>query len=590
MQTVSQNVNTRPLGALSRIKYNLFIAVFCIATITLMDLAYYQFVNSNYVFKVSSLFQISYLFTCVLIFAATFAGKIFYRSFITIIFAMSVFQIINFEYFGSYILPIHYIQLAPDFLLIMSSLFEATGEMIPVLLMAGVVVVLIIAVLVPMSRHRIVVTRAAWFVVIILGCDFAGNYMFISVNKEKLGEPSYLRLFPDINRLGVDNAYRSARYLTVGILPDKLSGKSPDYPALPEPVALSSPDVNIIVILNETVRAESLSVLGYERKTTPRLDQIEDLYASSIYSSGTMTRTSFAGLINRLKYPGIGTQFLSQSNCLFRLAKKNGFKTHFHYSHDRDVADTLLPLMSSKSIDSIRVSTDAPPEMRSFDDSLAYHLEQIDYDDRNFIVIGPSGAHSPYAEKSPEAFKKFGDEYHNAIHYTDHVVGGLIEQLRQHSTKPTYVMMTSDHGELLKGEGMRRGHGWFKNEVFNVPFLFLPINAPDPADTMSEVRKVQSHFDMATLVLRLMGYDLAVQDASEKEIFINGSDLSGLAGQLRLEFQDHELQSVELINGMGTAPDLDEVRIDRMRPGSPDVTGSLAATSNAFDRPTASSQ
>lgn len=533
---------------------NVMIALFCLAALTALDLGYNRMVNPDYAFGPAAFLNRSYWLTGLLILMATFGGRWFLTIFLTTVFVVSVFQITNYEYFGSYILPIHYIQLIPDFMLIMASLHEALAEMIPILTMAGLGLVLVLAVLVPLARRRVVFPRAALLVVAVIVGDMAGKYAFIEANREKLGEPSFRVLFPDVNHLAIHNAYRSARYLLVGILPDRIAGTAPDHPALPEPVALSAPDVNIVVILNEAIRAKSLSVLGYELETTPRLAAIEGLYATSVYSAGTMTRTSFAGFVNRLKYPGMGKQFLSQSNCLFRLAKANGFATHFMYAQDRIVADTLLPFMCPKHIDGIWTTSEAPTEAQSHDNSILHHLNAIDLAQRNFILIGPQGAHTPYEEKSPPEFKLFDEEYDNAIRYTDHVTAEIIDHLRKHSTKPTYVIFTSDHGQLLKGEDERRGHGWFKQEVVVVPFLFLPLNDPAPDQTMAEVRKVQSHFDIATLALGLMGYDVAVEDPARREIFINGSDLSGLAGQLRLELENGDVRAVELINGTEAAP------------------------------------
>jgi glucan phosphoethanolaminetransferase (alkaline phosphatase superfamily) len=430
--------------------------------------------------------------------------------------------------------------------------------MLPILAIGLVILGLFLAIVLPLARTRLQHRWAAAMVVLLLGCDFAGNYIFISNNKGKLGEPSYRTLFPDINQLGLHNAYRSARYLVVGILPDRLAGTATDYPALPEPGRIARPEASIVVIMNESIRADSLSLLGHEVATTPRLAKVEGLYAAPVFAAGTMTRTSFAGLVNRLKYPGIGAQFVSQSNCLFRLAHQNGFETHFIYSQSRQSIDTLLPFMCPKDIDVIRADGDAAPDQREFDDSLLYHLKAIDLDRPNFILIGPDGAHTPYGEKSPESFKIFDDDYDNAILYSDHVMAEIIDHLSRNSRIPTYVIITSDHGELLKGEDELRGHGWFKREVVLVPFLFLALNTAESAAISAEVAKVQSHFDIASLVIRLMGYDATVEPAEDKEIFVNGSDLSGLAGYLRLHFLDEGLKSVEVMNGMEANPGVAE--------------------------------
>jgi glucan phosphoethanolaminetransferase (alkaline phosphatase superfamily) len=560
MQAIAR-IFQRIIGAALPFKSNIMITVLCMVMLTILDIAYSRFLNHGYIFQPSSLLKSGYWATGLAIFLVSFTRAWLFWSFSAAIFALSVAQIINYAYFGSYILPIHFLQLLPDFLLIMSALVEVLDEMSAILAIGATVCFLIFLSLRPLSRSRAVRPRVVILILALFGGDFIGNYAFIVKNREKFGEPSFKNLFPDVNNLGIFNVYKSARFLLVGVLPDRLAGGPNDYPALPEPALIQSPDANIILIINESIRAESLSVLGYDMKTTPRLEEIDALYATQIYSAGTMTRTSFAAIINRLKYPGIGEQFASQSNCLFRLAKQNGFKTHFFYSQGRKAADTLLPYMCSKYIDSTLVDTDAPPEHQDFDESLSYLLQSVDFNDRNLIVIGPKGAHSPYANKSPEKFKKFPDEYDNAVHYADHVVAELIEIVRKRSSKPTFILMTSDHGEILKGEDDKRGHGWFKGRVVKVPFLFLSENDPAEMNTMTEVRKVQSHFDMATLVLALLGYDAKIEDSKDKEIYINGSDLFGLAGQLRLHFVESKLISVNLINSVDGTPTVDEFAI-----------------------------
>jgi len=72
----------------------------------------------------------------------------------------------------------------------------------------------------------------------------------------------------------------------------------------------------------------------------------------------------------------------------------------------------------------------------------------------------PKGAHSPYSKHSPMSSKVFPSSYHNAVLYTEDVVHRIIEVIRERSTKPTYVIFTGDHGELLENEDDKRGHGW----------------------------------------------------------------------------------------------------------------------------------
>ena len=204
--------------------------------------------------------------------------------------------------------------------------------------------------------------------------------------------------------------------------------------------------------------------------------------------------------------------------------------------------------MCASNIDSILVRDGAAPNFQDFDASLLHHLRGIDLAERNFILIAPNGAHAPYGNKSPDSFKVFDDDYDNAVHYTDHVVADLVTYLQQNSSKPTYIIHTSDHGELLKGEDSRRGHGWFKGKVVRVPFFFLALNEPVEGGKLSEAKKVMSHFDVATLLIQLMGYEAEIEDQRSRTIFINGSDLSGLAGEMRLTIADGSLTGIEILN------------------------------------------
>jgi hypothetical protein len=84
----------------------------------------------------------------------------------------------------------------------------------------------------------------------------------------------------------------------------------------------------------------------------------------------------------------------------------------------------------------------------------------------------------------------------------------------------------------------------------------------DDHDYLADAQNVRSHFDVSTLVIKLLGYDVLVDDASERTIYINGSDTSGLAGHLKLTLENDKLLTVEQTNGAGEAPTTTELQID----------------------------
>lgn len=550
---------------LGQAKSNIAIAVIVTLICMVIDLSYTALVNERYAFGLAGVFSKSALLVFMILFISSYAGSVFLSLVVGLVLILSAMQVGTFDFFGSYILPVHFVLMVPEIKTIVTSFLEDVGDALPSLALAAILLVATVMLLRRFWAQRLRDSRAALIVLILMAADFLGTYGYIQsymANKGgKLGEAAFIKLFPGPDKLGVYNGYRAARYLVAGILPEQLMGDRMDFPALEEPVRISEPDVNIVFILNESIRAENVSLFGYGSETTPRLASLAGLYAKQIFSGGTMTRTAMAALLNRLEYPGIGEQFLSQSNCLFRLAQANGFETTFIYAQSRSITETLLPYMCPKYITRVLTQTDAVEEKKPYDESVPHLLERIDFTKRNFVVVSPNGAHTPIAEKAPPAFKKFNDDYDNAILYSDHIAAEVIEYVRAHSTKPTYILFTSDHGELLKGEDIRRGHGWFKPRIVHVPFLFLPMNVSDPQEVMSEAAKVRAHFDIASLMVRLMGYDVEVNADMNRDIYVNGSDLSGLAGFMRLSFKGGELSNVEMTGSPEEVPSVEAMTI-----------------------------
>lgn len=534
---------------------NIKLTLLVVAVVSMLDLGYHLLINANYVFRPSEFLHVDYLTFVLVVFLATFATRLIFLFVLSCVLLLTVVQFVTFEYFGSYILPMHFIQIWPDFFLIMEELAAVGAEILPIIALGFVGIVFCYLAVRAMLLYREVKPKIGYFLLLMLVLDLGQTALLIAQNREKMSDHTTGRLFPAANRLAVDNAYRSFKFLTVGILPVRIGGQHAQYPPLPEPTPLDNPDVNIVLIIGESIRAESLSILGYDKPTTPNFETYDGLYADTIYAAGTMTRSTFASFFHRLRYPEMQEQFTSQSNCLNRLAKENGFQTAFLYSYDQKSVDTLLPFMCAEYLDMVRVVDDAPADQQTYDQNIFYHLDQIDFEQPTFLTIMPQGAHSPYRPRSPFTAKPFPNEYDNAVFYTEDVAHRIIETVRNRSSKPTYVIFTGDHGELLLNEDDKRGHGWFRGEVVRVPFLFLPINDDAPA-ALSNVR---SHFDVATLITQLLGYDAALEDPANKTIYVNGSDVHGLAGIMKITFQDGKIADVTTFNGLDDTPEIAEI-------------------------------
>ncbi|WP_447968955.1 sulfatase-like hydrolase/transferase [Nitrospira sp. M1] len=460
---------------------------------------------------------------------------------------MTFVQVLNFQYFGTFIQPISFYQAYafPE------EAAESFWDEIDSMILPSLIVVSIGAVMFVLSqRLRQSLTTYKYMTVLLLALfvgDLALTYILLNNKHGKLWNVEAMMVMPKPHLLALQNVFRSIKYFAIGIVPKKIFGNISMFPEIPPPnVLVNNPEMNIILIIGESLRAEQLSLLGYTtHTTTPRLSALTDLKARTIYSSGTMSITGVAGILNRLKHPGVTSQITSQSNCLFRLAKHNSFTTYFVTAYYREHMKIMENVLCKKNIDHYVTRSEFAETSSAHDMALVEYLNHIDFNTNNFIVLNQRGSHTPYAKRSPNEFKKYDSEYDNSVLYTDYVLAEIIRTVQRKSTKPTYILFTADHGELLQEEGLN-GHGWFKRQVYEVPFLFFTHNVNNP-DIGTHFSHIQSHYDLSTFIIQLLGYDQQVDHNEEKHVFINGSDVDGLAGYVHLTTRQGSIVTSELI-------------------------------------------
>lgn len=510
----------------------------------------FSFYNSNYDFMPS---QKNTIYPVILFLCLSLIAKLWLRVTLIILIMLSVMaHFFYFQYFGNFIQPIAFMQI-----------FQSTGEVFEsqlpefiAMIVPLLIVILVGFVLIYLNRKfqdKMLVFKYSWTVFFAaLMIHAAIIWAFIFFSPEKMDEKIARFIYVRANRHSFENYMRSFNYFTVGILPKVLFGQADEFPELKSPELVNTcPDRNIIFIVGESLRDDRLSILGYKEKTTPRLDSInaaEPFVSASVYAGGTMTRSAFAVLTNRIKYPGASNQLMTYNNNIFKLAKENGFTTHFisrqTFSH-LEIVDNLL---SKENIDNYFNYENIQSTITGssgYDQDLIPMLKKIDLNKPNFIVLHQRGSHSPFSKQYPDDFNRFEDDYDNTVLYTDHIIGEIYNYLKSNSTKETYIVFTSDHGEMLGEVKGKKGHGWFEKEVYKVPYLFLSMNSSDSIKSMAET--VKCHYDMSTLIQNLLGYDVVPETDSERTFYINGSEMNALAGYMEVKLKDGKMVSEEII-------------------------------------------
>ncbi len=289
---------------------------------------------------------------------------------------------------------------------------------------------------------------------------------------------------------------------------------------------------NILFIVVDTLRADRMSLQGYERETDPTMKRIasEGVMFENAYASSSWTLTTHASLFTGRwpyehkadggrdldeTYPTIAEELTARG---YRTGAFNGnFETvtsHWGFArgfvHFEDYYQTLPQLAVSSlygrfaeyyilhKVFNMEFSVDrrwAPSVNQSA-------LDWIDQDNDKpfFVFINYYDVHAPYISperarfsnlenpgglvntdwttadiynpKTPEQVQGEIDAYDGGIYYTDQQIDLLLKELDSRGVlENTIVIITSDHGELFGEHGLWEHHNSLYKPVIHVPLI-----------------------------------------------------------------------------------------------------------------------
>lgn len=367
---------------------------------------------------------------------------------------------------------------------------------------------------------------------------------------------------PSSQELMGTNVYLSISYFLGKILPFKILNKKHAISKYPN-VKFSETETfkgNIIFIMGESLSPNHMSLYGYQKPTTPYLDSLKNSshfkYIKGI-SNAVSTDVSLALLFNNT-YGLNGLHDIAKgSNCLFRLARKHHFQTHFYSTQSTQQLRYITNSVCPKEINHFKTLENIEPELENADkadDHLLIDLLPANDDDLdlNFFVLHQRGSHSPYKLRYPQSQDNFplkGDHredrvihYDNSVLYFDQFFKKLITKIANYK-KPLIIIYTSDHGEGL-GEEDIWGHAALKSPSFEVPMLFYSINMNEDFDPHFPLWP--THFHTSLMLAKLLGYKSQYSlNEYPFEYKILGNDLDGFAGFLEVNFKDNQISTLQ---------------------------------------------
>ena len=349
----------------------------------------------------------------------------------------------------------------------------------------------------------------------------------------------------------------------------------------PDAGGARAPRPNVVLVVVDSLRADALSIHGYARQTSPRLDAfgLENLVFDDALTVAAATAPAMASMMSgRLPYYEPGTFwttltayglhrfFEAESEAgvplrletLAEVLQRHGYATAgfvtnghlkktFHFDQGFDVFGELLEPETPPA---------DPIPYGPADELTRRGIEWLDGqgDDPFFLFLHYMDVHYPYLPP-PEYREMFAHArvegqtdaslqepwlqqegldapehrhiaehmrglYDASIRYTDHWIGELLDDLRRRGRwDDTLVVVTSDHGEEFLEHGGTIHKGTLYQELLRVPLL-MRVPGRGPARIAASVR----NFDvMPTILDYAVGGDLPPElDAVSLRPLIDG--------------------------------------------------------------------
>jgi len=319
-------------------------------------------------------------------------------------------------------------------------------------------------------------------------------------------------------------------------------------PPLPPPPGTGSRIRNYVLYVVDALRADHLSVYGYERRTSPRLEEFARTSAVFLdaYSTGPHTGTSIPSLFTSLAPSAVEGRLRRSEDAvphtIAELFRDAGFETaafeanlliqrYLGYGRGFETFEVF-----SRRVDG-RPATITAAELH---EHVVEWLERP-RDRPFFLFVQSMDVHNPYDPPAP-FLGRFGSDregpapeltylpqdvdpksaaflheavralkprhYDDGIAYADHELGLLIAALADLGLRDsTAIVITADHGESL-GEGGRFLHGLSLNqELVHVPLL---VSVPWLRESV-RVQAPVSLLDVAPTLLDLAGIPAPTQ-------------------------------------------------------------------------------
>lgn len=288
--------------------------------------------------------------------------------------------------------------------------------------------------------------------------------------------------------------------------------------------ASKKPDLNVLLVTIDTLRADYLSCYDNSNVQTPNIDRLasEGILFERAFAHNVITLPSHINILTGT-YPtfhgvrdNAGYRLSEDSLLISEILKSEGYCTaafigafplddRFGLNQGFDLYDDFYG-DTAHAHDMFFVERPADGMV-----DIALDWIQKQGDSPWFCWIHLFDPHSPY--DPPQAFKEKypNDHYGGEVAFVDQELGRLFKAIDAQAAKDqSIIILTSDHGESL-GEHGELTHGVFAyNSTLHIPLI---IHQPQVFPESKIIRQIVGHIDIAPTVLDLL--DIKIPEVIE---------------------------------------------------------------------------
>lgn len=245
--------------------------------------------------------------------------------------------------------------------------------------------------------------------------------------------------------------------------------------------------LTVIFVLGETVRADHLGINGYERNTTPLLENKNVISYPSVYTNNTYTGASLPQILTDKKLDIDKESYTS----IYTLATAAGIETTWIGNQTLESSFAAI-VETNEAVILVDKYKSEYSFNKELDQEMLPVLDRIiGTNTSQLITLHMMGSHWYYENRYGDDFRQFTpvitskyipsltkeemiNSYDNTILYLDFFLNQVIERAEKNGV-PTVVFYISDHGESL-GENGQYLHAGSAEEQTN-PAMLLWLSA-----------------------------------------------------------------------------------------------------------------